>query len=95
MPLQLIRPPTAEPLSLAQAKGHLFIVTADDDALVVGLIAAARAYAQTKTQRQIMAARWKLVLDSFPGPSLIGVPYGKPFSLPEHAILLPAFSSIS
>jgi hypothetical protein len=29
------------------------------------------------------------VLDSFPGPSLMGVPAGLPFSLPGHAILLP------
>ncbi len=89
MPLQLLTPPTAEPLSLAQAKQHLRVTTTDEDALISGLIAASRAYAQAKTQRQIMAAKWKFVLDSFPGPSLIGVPYGKPFTLPEHAILLP------
>ena len=41
------------------------------------------------TRRQIVTARWKLVLDSFPGPSLMGVPAGEPFSLPGHAILLP------
>ncbi len=89
MPLQLLTPPTTEPLSLAQAKSHLRVTTTDEDALISGLIAATRAYAQAKTQRQIIGAKWKLVMDSFPGPSLVGVPYGKAFTLPEHAILLP------
>ena len=30
-----------------------------------------------------------MVLDSFPGPSLMGVPAGQAFTLPGHAILLP------
>jgi hypothetical protein len=53
------------------------------------LIAAARQAAETLTGRQFITARWKLVLDSFPGPSLGCVPAGLPFSLPGHAILLP------
>jgi uncharacterized phiE125 gp8 family phage protein len=45
--------------------------------------------AETITGRQIVTARWKLVLDAFPGPSLMGVPAGRPFTLPGHAILIP------
>jgi uncharacterized phiE125 gp8 family phage protein len=89
MPLQLITPAAEEPVSLAEAKLHLRVESADDDALIGSLISAARQAAETLTGRQFVTARWKLVLDSFPGPSLMGVPAGLPFSLPGHAILLP------
>ena len=89
MPLQLVTSPAEEPVSLADAKLHLRVDFTDDDALITALISAARQAAEMLTGRQIVTARWKLVLDSFPGPSLMGVPAGEPFSLPGHAILLP------
>jgi uncharacterized phiE125 gp8 family phage protein len=89
MPLQLITPAAEEPVSLAEAKHHLRVESAEDDALIGSLISAARQAAETLTGRQFVTARWKLVLDGFPGPSLMGVPAGLPFSLPAHAILLP------
>ena len=76
-------------MSLADAKLHLRVDFTDDDALITAFISAARQAAETLTGRQIVTARWKLVLDSFPGPSLMGVPAGLPFSLPGHAVLLP------
>ena len=76
-------------MSLADAKLHLRVDFTDDDALITALISAARQAAETLTGRQIVTARWNLVLDSFPGPSLMGVPAGLPFSLPGHAVLLP------
>lgn len=92
MPLQLVSAPTLEPLSLYEGKLHARVSTAVEDSLITALIMAARDFAQNKTQRQIVAAKWKLVLDSFPGPSLIGVPFGKPYGLPEHAIVIPIAS---
>ena len=89
MPLLLVNPPAEETVSLAEAKLHLRVDFTDDDALITALITAARAAAETITGRQLVTARWKLVLDSFPGPSLMGVPAGTPFSLPGHAILIP------
>lgn len=93
MPLQLVTPPAEEPVSLADAKLHLRVDISDDDALITALISAARQAAEMLTGRQIVTARWKLVLDSFPGPSLMGSfassAAGDPFSLPGHAILLP------
>lgn len=89
MPLQLVTPPAEEPVSLADAKLHLRVDFTDDDALITAIIVAARQHAEMLTRRQIVTARWKLVLDSFPGPSLMGIPAGEPFSLPGHAILLP------
>ena len=88
MPMQLITPPAGEPVSLQEAKAHLRVDFDDDDGLIQALNAAARQAAETITNRQLMSARWKLVMDSFPGPSLMGVPAGQPFSLPGHAILI-------
>lgn len=88
MPMQLITPPAAEPVSLAEAKLHLRVDFDEDDALIQALISAARQAAEMLTQRQLITARWRMVLDSFPGPSLMGVPAGQTFTLPGHAILL-------
>lgn len=89
MPLQLVTPPAQEPVSLTEAKAHLRVDFSEDDLLITSLISAARQAAETITGRQIVTARWKLILDCFPGPSLMGVPAGVPFSLPGHAVLMP------
>lgn len=89
MPLQLVTAPADEPVSLIEAKLHLRVDFDDDDTLIASLIAAARQAAETLTGRQLITARWRQVLDCFPGPWLIGVPAGQSFSLPGHAILLP------
>ena len=88
MPMQLITPPSGEPVSLAEAKLHLRVDFDDDDSLIQVLISAARQAAETLTNRQLVTARWRMVLDSFPGPSLMGVPAGQVFTLPGHAVLL-------
>ena len=89
MPMQLITPPAAEPVSLAEAKLHLRVDFDDDDSLIQVLISAARQAAEMLTQRQLVTARWRMVLDSFPGCGLMGVPAGQTFTLPGHAILIP------
>ena len=76
-------------MTLWEAKLHLRVDFDEDDTLIASLITAARQAAETLTGRQFVTARWKMVLDSFPGPSLMGVPAGQPFSLPGHAVLLP------
>ena len=80
MPLQLVTAPTQEPVSLAEARLHLRVDFSDDDALIMALIRSARLAAETITGRQLVTARWKYILDSFPGPSLMGVPAGQPFT---------------
>lgn len=89
MPLQLVTPPAEEPVSLVEAKLHLRVDSVEDDSLISALIEAARQAAETITGRQFVTARWKLVLDGFPGPDGMGVPTGRSFSLPGHALLLP------
>ena len=75
-------------MSLIEAKLHLRVDFDEDDSLIASIITAARQAAETLTGRQLITARWKMVLDAFPGPSLMGVPDGATFSLPGHAILL-------
>jgi hypothetical protein len=88
MSIQLVTPPAEEPVTLIEAKLHLRVDFDDDDTLIASLITAARQAAETLTGRQFITARWKQVLDCFPGPSLMGVPAGQTFTLPGHAILL-------
>ncbi len=89
MPLQLVTPPAEEPVSLIEAKLHLRVDFDEDDTLIAALITAARQAAETLTGRQFITARWKLVLDCFPGSLAMGMSVGQSFSLPGHAILLP------
>jgi uncharacterized phiE125 gp8 family phage protein len=67
MSLALLSPPAAEPVTLAEAKVHLKLDTADDDALVTTLITAARARAEWHTGRAFVTQRWQLSLDDWPG----------------------------
>lgn len=64
--LTLTVAPTSEPVTLAEAKDHVRRDDSDDDALIAGLITAARQYAETAQKRQLMPATYELRLDSFP-----------------------------
>lgn len=68
MTLRLITAPTAEPVTLADAK-LVCGIDADItkwDTLITALISAARSDAEQQTGRTIAAARWERVLDAFP-----------------------------
>ena len=88
MPLIQTSLPSVEPVSLSDAKSFLRVDSdlTDDDTLIALLISAARRYAESYCGRSFISQGWRLVLDSFPGPSLMGVPYGNTFSIPAHAI---------
>lgn len=87
--LQIITPPAGLPIDVIEARLHVKQdLTTDDSLLRRGIQAAAR-FAETQIERALLATRFRLVLDCFPGPSMIGVPSGVPFSLPGHAIILP------
>jgi uncharacterized phiE125 gp8 family phage protein len=74
MPLQLITPPAVEPVTLEEAKAHLKVDTAYDDALITALIAAARARAEWHTGRAFVTQSWVLWLDGWPHGNCVEIP---------------------
>ena len=64
--LTLVTAPAAEPVSLAEAKAHLRVETADDDSLITALITAAREAAEAHMRRALVTQTWRLSLDRFP-----------------------------
>jgi len=66
MPYVLVTAPTAEPVTLAEAKLHLRVDDNADDALIGALITAARQHAEHDTRRALVTQTWKLALDVFP-----------------------------
>ena len=88
MPLVQTSAPSIEPVSLADAKLHLRVIDTAEDTLITLMIAAARRYAEAYTGRSFISQGWRLVMDSFPGPGQMGVPFGRAYGLPPHAVLL-------
>lgn len=65
MSLKLITAPTAEPVTLTEAKAHLRVIGTDDDAYITTLIVAARQAAEHITGRALMPQTWELALNAF------------------------------
>lgn len=61
--------PTAEPVSLLEAKEHARVSVNEDDGLIAGYILAARRYAEAETGLLLMPQTVEMTLDAFPtGP---------------------------
>lgn len=77
MALILVTGPTAEPVTLAEAKLHLRVDIDDDDDLIEALVAAAREYVERLCRPQValISQTWKLVLDATPGDTITLRPY--------------------
>jgi uncharacterized phiE125 gp8 family phage protein len=74
MALTLVTGPAGEPVSLGEAKGHLRVDISEDDALIGGLITAARMHVEQHLKRALMTQTWELVLDCFPSSGGIRLP---------------------
>lgn len=72
MALRQIAAPATEPITLEEAKLHLRVDTTDDDALITGLISAARVAAENICRRAFVTQQWELVIDSFPRRMFFG-----------------------
>jgi uncharacterized phiE125 gp8 family phage protein len=67
MSLKLITPPSAPAVTLAEAKAHLRVDVADEDALITSMVVAASEAAEQATGRALMPQTWEITLDAFPG----------------------------
>lgn len=75
MPLQLITPPQAEPLTLAEVKAQIRQDASVDDAyLGQVIIPAVRDRCELATRRQLLTATWDLLLDRFPACGFLELP---------------------
>lgn len=70
----LVVGPTAEPLTLDEAKAYLRFKPTSEDALITGMIAAARMQFEKETDRQAMTATWEWWLPGFPLERVIELP---------------------
>ncbi len=66
--------PTSEPVSIEEAKAHLRVDVADDNALITALIVAARQAFEEINGRSLFTTTWQLVLDSWPRRPFIVLP---------------------
>lgn len=94
--LRRIVAPSAEPVTLAEAKAHVRVDISTDDTLISALITAAREWCEAHTRRAFVRQTWKLTLDRLPG----SVDYPEYVSFGDEPIELPRpplfnFSSIT
>lgn len=67
-------PPMAEPVSLDEAKLHLRLDSADEDALITRLIAAARRQVETAAGLVMISQEWSVFLDRWPASPILELP---------------------
>ena len=76
MTYALITPPSAEALTLAEAKAHLRLDTSDEDDLVTTLIRVAREHLEASASLCLMTQAWRLYLDSICEDGVIQIARG-------------------
>lgn len=76
MPLRLVTAPATEPVTLAEAKGHLRYEDSADDSYITALVSAARQHAEELCWRGFITQTWELVLPCFPDCRSIELPKG-------------------
>lgn len=70
MALKLITAPSAEPVTLTEAKAHCRVDDSNSDTLLTALIVAAREMAEHETGRCLLPQTWELALDAFPAAEI-------------------------
>ena len=70
--------PAVEPVTLAEAKAHLRVDVADDDALISAIIRSAREFCEEYLDRTLVHTQWTMRFDRFPPSSLTPVELPRP-----------------
>ena len=86
MPSILVTPPALEPVSLAEAKAHLRVGHADEDALIGTLIIAARRHAEAQTGLALISQQWRHLRDDWPDDGVVALPLSPLISVDEAAV---------
>jgi uncharacterized phiE125 gp8 family phage protein len=73
MPLILTSTPATEPLALAEAKAHLRVPHADDDAYISTLIIAARRAVEARTGLALISQGWSMWCDRWPNAATVSL----------------------
>ncbi|WP_295991577.1 phage head-tail connector protein [Rugamonas sp.] len=89
MPEICLIPPVGECINVAEARLDRRIDYTDDDAKLRLLISAARQAAEMRTKLQLLHARYKLVLNAFPGSDCWNSSLSTRGAVPSSAIVLP------
>ena len=74
MALVLTAGPTAEPISIAEAKAHLRIDTNAEDILIGSLILTSRLHIEAALGLALITQSWQLTLDAFPAGNALPLP---------------------
>src|SRR4051812_2728046 len=67
MRLEVITAPASEPVTVAEAKIHLRVTTASDDAWITDAIVGAREHVEDVLRRRLITQAWRVYFDAFPG----------------------------
>lgn len=86
MPSILITPPALEPVPLADAKAHLRVGHADDDAMIGMLITAARRHIEAQTGLVLLSQQWQHFRDDWPDRGIVSLPLSPVLSVDEVAV---------
>lgn len=66
----LLTPPSVEPVTVAEAKNHIRLETATDDAYVTALVKTARRHVESETGRRLCEQKWLEAVPRFPAGDL-------------------------
>jgi uncharacterized phiE125 gp8 family phage protein len=72
--LKRVAPPSSEPISVEEAKEYCRVETDTENAMILGLIMAAREYCETFQRRAFITQTWELWLDDWPESGQIMIP---------------------
>lgn len=74
MSMTLTAAPAVEPVSLAVARAHLRLDSADDDAYLAGLIATSRLQIEAALGLALIKQSWTMTLDAAPDDGVVDLP---------------------
>jgi uncharacterized phiE125 gp8 family phage protein len=95
MPLILTAGPTAEPVSLAEAKAYCRVDGTAEDTLIASLILAARMHIERALGVALIEQQWSLYLDAWPERAWLDMPLTPVISLDAVRLYSPSDSFVT